>query len=50
VLREDVTEMEAEVATTKSSKQVIEGEVVESKKPKSDKRRKGSKVAKRRKK
>lgn len=51
VLREDTEEMEAAV-DTKGSKQVIEGEVVETKKPKAKtaKRRKGSKVGKRRKK
>lgn len=50
VLREDTEEMEA-AAEAKSGKKIIEGEVIEStKKPKSDRRRKGSKVAKRRKK
>lgn len=51
VLREDTEEMEAAVA--KGGKTVIEGEVVETKKPKKpnpSRRRKGSKVAKRRKK
>lgn len=46
-LKEDETEMEA-AATTKNGKQVIEGEVVENKKPSSNRRRKGSKVAKKR--
>jgi len=52
VLREDTEEMEASVET-KGGKQIIEGEVVETKKPKPanpNRRRKGSKVAKRRKK
>lgn len=49
VLREDSEEMEASVANT-STAQVIEGEVVETKKPKASRRRKGSKVVKRRKK
>ena len=49
VLREDTEEMEA-AASTKSGQEVIEGEVVETKKPKPNRRRKGSKVAKRRKK
>lgn len=48
VLREDTEEMEAVAA--KDGKQVIEGELVETKKPKPNRRRKGSKVAKRRKK
>ncbi len=48
VLRGDTEEMEA--AADKSGKAVIEGEVVETKKPKTAKRRQGSKVAKRRKK
>lgn len=50
VLREDTEEMEA-AASAKGASPVIEGEVVETKKPKTAKRRKGSKVpAKRRKK
>jgi YidC/Oxa1 family membrane protein insertase len=49
VLREDTEEMEASVEA-KGGKNVIEGEVVETKKPKDNRRRKGSKVAKRRKK
>jgi YidC/Oxa1 family membrane protein insertase len=50
VLREDTEEMEA--AASKDGKRVIEGEVIESKKQRPDpnRRRKGSKVAKRRKK
>ncbi len=48
VLREDVEEMEA--AVDKGSKQVIEGEVVQKNRPNPNRRRKGSKVAKRRKK
>ncbi len=48
VLREDTEEMEAAV-TTKNGKEVIEGEVVRNK-PNPNRRRKGSKVAKRRKK
>lgn len=51
ILRDDTVEMEASVEP-KSNAQVIEGEVVESKKPKANpnRRRKGSKVSKRRKK
>jgi len=48
VLREDTEEMEAAV-DTKGGKQVIEGEVVQNKKANPNRRRKGSKVAKRRK-
>ena len=49
VLREDTEEMEASVEA-KGGKQVIEGEVVQNKKKNPNRRRKGSKVAKRRKK
>jgi YidC/Oxa1 family membrane protein insertase len=46
VLREDAEEMES-AAETKSGKQIIEGEVVETKKPKSSKRRSTSKKRRR---
>ena len=49
VLREDTEEMEAAVET-KGGKEIIEGEIIETKKPSPNRRRKGSKVAKRRKK
>ena len=53
ILKDDTEEMESKAATAATDKkQVIEGEVVEDKqaKPASNRRRKGSKVAKRRKK
>lgn len=49
-LREDVDEMEASVDGKSGKKAVIEGEVIEKSKPDPNRRRKGSKVAKRRKK
>jgi membrane protein insertase Oxa1/YidC/SpoIIIJ len=49
VLREDAEEMEA-VASAKGGRTVIEGEVVDTKTKNPNRRRKGSKVAKRRKK
>lgn len=50
ILREDTTEMEAAVAKTKAGKPVIEGEVVETKKPKPTAAKRKTSTKKRRKK